>query len=64
MDPALITPGIARTFSASALTKATRRSKSLYRNGGVSKVSRFSLRMPRSGLAQVLKRLQKRGRRG
>jgi hypothetical protein len=31
IDPALMTPGSARTFSTSALMKATRRSKSWYR---------------------------------
>ena len=58
IDPALMTPGIARTFSTSALMNATRRSKSLYRNSGVSKVKSLSRPDSEVGVSQVLKGLQ------
>ena len=49
IDAALTTPGIARTFSTSALINATRLSKSLaYRNTGVSNVNSRSLLIPMS----------------
>ena len=44
----LFRPPIARTCSNSALTNATRRSKSLYRKSGVSNVNSLSLLIPRS----------------
>ena len=49
------TPGMARIASNSELTNAMRLSISPYRNSGVSKVSSFSVRMPRSVLRRCWK---------